>query len=104
MQVSRADVGRGRAHPDHRRETLAREEVAANRSQQERERHSDEERIACPFEQIFLIMERAQHDECVRTSAYQHSASDNAVLTIAVRKSGKVKYGAGSASDRVQHC
>src|SRR6266850_3048916 len=103
MQVSCADARRGRAHLNHRRETLAREEVAANRSQQKRERHGDEEGIARPFEQIFLVVERAQHDECVSTSAYLYPASDNAVLVIAVRKSGKVKCRAGSASNRIEH-
>ena len=46
MQISCADVRRSRAHPDYWRETFARQEVATNRSQQEREWHCDEERIA----------------------------------------------------------
>src|SRR3989442_5998650 len=57
MQVSCADARRRRAHLYHWRETLARKKVAANRSQQERHRYCDVERIACSLEQIFLVVE-----------------------------------------------
>ena len=69
MQVSCADARRRRAHSYHWRETLAGKKVAANRGQQKRQRHCDKECKARGLEQVFLVVERAQHNQRVPSSA-----------------------------------